>query len=160
MSETRAFLRHALATLAYRAAKPIRGASARFGEFRVSPTSRTPREILAHMGDLMDWALGMVADGESRWHEAEPLEWSAETTRFHTRLEALDRHLASEAEVRWPLEVIFQGPVADALQHVGQLTLLRRAAGEPMRGESYARAEIVVGRVGIEQAPPRAEFDE
>jgi hypothetical protein len=54
---------------------------------------------------------------------------------------------------------LFQGPIADALTHVGQLNMLRRTAGSPVRGESYARAEIVRGRVGAEQAAPRFEFD-
>lgn len=159
MSEARRFLRHTCATLAYRAAKATRGASAAFGDFKPSATSRTPREILAHMGDLMDWALGMADLGKSQWAEAAPLPWEEEVRRFHARLEAFDARLASDEEVHWSLEVLFQGPIADALQHVGQLTYLRRLAGEAMKGESYARAEIVVGRVGVEQTPPGSEFD-
>lgn len=159
MSDARRFLRHTCATLAYRAATSTRGASAAFGDFKASPTSRTPREIVAHMGDLMDWALGMSAQGKSQWVDAPLLPWDEEVQRFHLRLSAFDAHLASTEEVRWSLEVLFQGPVADALQHVGQLTYLRRLAGEAMKGESYARAEIVVGRVGIEQSVPGLELE-
>jgi hypothetical protein len=36
---------------------------------------------------------------------------------------------------------------------------LRGVAGAPIRPESYARAEIVAGRVDRAQAPPRVEFD-
>jgi hypothetical protein len=57
------------------------------------------------------------------------------------------------------MEKLIQGPLADALTHVGQLAMLRGMAGVPVRPESYPRAEIVVGRVGIDQAAPRAEFD-
>ena len=159
MSEVRLFLRHTCATLAYRAAKATRGASPIFGDFKPHPTSRTPSEILAHMGDLMDWALGMAALGKSKWAGATPLPWDDEVRRFHDRLAAFDAHLASDQEIRWSIEVLFQGPIADALQHVGQLTYLRRLAGEAMKGESYARAEILVGRVGAEQTPPSSEFD-
>jgi len=159
MPKARHFLRHTCATLAYRAAKATRGASATFGDFKPSPTSRTPTQILAHMGDLMDWALGMAASGKSVWADAKPLPWDEEVRRFHDRLAAFDAHLASDEEVHWSLEVLFQGPIADALQHVGQLTYLRRLAGEPMKGESYARAEIQIGRLGAEQTPPSFEFD-
>ena len=159
MSDVRRFLRHTCATLAYRAAKSTRGASSAFGDFKASPTSRTPREIVAHMSDLMEWALGMAVRGKSQWAEAPLLPWDEEVQRFHVRLSAFDAHLASTEEVRWSLEVLFQGPVADALQHVGQLTYLRRLAGEAMKSESYARAEIVVGRVGIEQAAPGFGFE-
>ena len=65
-----------------------------------------------------------------------------------------------EASVTSP-EHLFQGPVADALTHTGQINLLRRMAGTPVRGESYNRAPIAVGQTGFEQpAPdPRFEFD-
>jgi hypothetical protein len=54
--------------------------------------------------------------------------------------------------------VLFQGPIADALNHVGQLAMLRRLAGSPVGGENYAKAEIVVSRFGLEQAKPVREF--
>ena len=57
------------------------------------------------------------------------------------------------------VEELFQGPIADALTHVGQLTLLRRLSGSPVRGENYLRAEIAAGRVGPEQVPPKGEFE-
>src|SRR5512139_2152906 len=60
MDDPRALLRHTLATLAYRAAKTLRGAPASFAEYRAGPGSRTPVEILAHMGDLLDWALHLA----------------------------------------------------------------------------------------------------
>ncbi|MEO5987915.1 MAG: hypothetical protein ABIU54_09735 [Candidatus Eisenbacteria bacterium] len=159
MPRPHSFLRHACATLGYRAAKAMRDASPGFASFQASPTSRTPLEILAHMGDLMDWALGMAAEGKSQWRDSGPLPWAQEVQRFHAGLDAFDRLLASGEELLWSPEVLFQGPIADALQHVGQLTFLRRLAGEPMKGESYARAEIVVGRVGTDQTPANVEFD-
>ena len=59
----------------------------------------------------------------------------------------------------YPLGVIFQGPIADALTHVGQLAMMRGAAGLAVRPESYARAEIRAGRVGLDQSAKRTEFD-
>ena len=58
-----------------------------------------------------------------------------------------------------PAEKLFQGPIADALTHVGQLTLLRRMAGARIRGENYFAAEIEAGRVGADQSTKRMEFD-
>jgi hypothetical protein len=151
-------LRHTLATVAYRAGKALRGAPAEFAEYRAGPGTRTPAEILAHMGDVFDWALSM-ARGKQEWHESKPLPWEQEVARFFAALKAFDDYLASEEPVQGPMEKLFQGPVADALSHTGQLALLRRMAGAPVRAENYARAEIVAGRVGADQATPRREFD-
>jgi len=154
----RVLLRHSVATVAYRAAKAVRGAPDDFATFRAWDGTRTPIAILAHLGDLFDWAL-TTARGDERWHEATPQSWPEEVERFFTSLERFDAHLASEQPLASPPERLFQGPIADALTHIGQLTMLRRAAGRPVRGENYHRADIVGGRVGPEQTAPRREFD-
>jgi hypothetical protein len=151
-------LRHCVATLAYRGGKAVRGAPEEFGAFAAGAGLRTPLQILAHVGDLLDWALSM-ARGEQRWQDSKPLAWDEEVARFFRGLEEFDAYLASGAPLNVPAEGLFQGPVADALTHVGQIALLRRMAGTPVRGENYFKAEIVAGRVGAEQAAPRREFD-
>jgi hypothetical protein len=155
---TRAMLRHTVATLAYRAAKAVRGAPPSFAEYHAGPTTRTPAQVLAHLCDLLDWAL-QLANGKSVYAESKPQAWDADGARFFTALAAFDARLADPAPLGHSAEILFQGPVADALQHTGQLTMLRRLAGSPVRGESYAKAEILSGRVGPDQAPPRREFD-
>ena len=87
-----------------------------------------------------------------------PGEWSADVERFHRGLAALDAFLASDAPLGFPAARMFQGGIADALTHVGQIAMLRRMAGAPVKGENYFQAEIVIGRVGAEQAKPRREF--
>ncbi|HEV2388325.1 MAG TPA: hypothetical protein VGS20_13845 [Candidatus Acidoferrales bacterium] len=154
----RRLLRHTVATLAYRVGKALGNAPASFPRFRAVPGSRTPEEILAHMGDLFDWALAL-ADGKHAWHDSKPLPWDQEVSRFFTALEAFDRRLASDAKLGFPAGKLFQGPIADALTHTGQLALLRRLAGAPIRGENYFRAEIAAGRAGRQQAAPVQEFD-
>lgn len=154
----RELLRHTIATLAYRGGKTIRHASSSFGEFRISTRTRTPGEILAHIGDLMEWALS-IAQGQQQWHDSAPLPWDAEGRRFFTALEAFDAYLASDKPMHEPAEKLFQGPIADALTHVGQIAMLRRIAGVPVRGENYHKAHIVAGHVGPEQAAPVREFD-
>jgi hypothetical protein len=147
-------LRHTLATLAYRGGKAVRGAPDGFAEYRASPSSRMP----GHVGDLLDWAVSL-ADGRHEWHDSPPLPWEKEIERFHAGLATLDARLAGKEPLGFSAERLFQGPIADALTHVGQITLLRRIAGAPVRGENYFKAEIAAGRVGPEQSPPRREFD-
>ena len=153
-----ALLRHTLATLAYRGGKALRGAPSEFAGFRATAETRTPAEILAHLGDLLDWA-GKLADGQHEWHDSAPLAWEQGGKRFFAALEAFDRRLASGAPLGSSAESLFQGPIADALTHVGQISMLRRIAGAPVRGENYFRAEITIGRVGADQAQPKREFD-
>lgn len=155
---TRDFLRHTVATVAYRGAKAIANAPDGFDDFKSFETTRTPLEILAHIGDLFDWALSM-AIGQTVWKTAKPLAWEQERERFFAAVKRFDDHLASDAPVASPLEKLFQGPVADALTHVGQLNLLRRMFECPVRGENYFKAEIEIGCVGAEQSARRVEFD-
>ena len=156
-SSARELLRHTVATLAYRGGKALRGAPADFSSYRVAAGTRTPGEILAHIGDLLDWAL-WLAKGEHKWKDTPPAAWDADVERFFAGLARFDEYLAGESALGRSAEELFQGPVADALTHIGQISLLRRLAGGPVRAENYSKAEIVRGRVGVEQAKPRVEF--
>jgi hypothetical protein len=151
-------LRHTLATLAYRGGKAIRDVDQEFADFRAAPGTRTPAEILAHIGDLLDWAV-QLADGKHVFHESSPLQWNQEVARFFRGLEALDQRLESEKPTGFSPEKLFQGPIADALAHVGQIAMLRRMFGRPVRGENYFLADIMAGRVGTRQSAPRREFE-
>lgn len=150
-------LRHALATLAYRAAKPLRDAPADFSSFRAAPGSRSAGEILAHLGDLMDWALSL-ARGKEKWRNSKPQPWPDDVARFFAAISAVDRQLASSASLGARAEKIFQGAIADSLTHVGQISMLRRLAGAPVRGENYAVALIEIGRTGLDQNAAVFEF--
>jgi len=151
-------LRHLLATLAYRAAKAVRNVPEEFPHASVSPTTRRPILIVAHLADLMAWALPL-ADGRSEWSAGGGDDWHEEVERFFAGLEALDRRLASSPVSAESIQKLIQGPLADALTHVGQIAMLRGMTGAPLRPESYARARVVSGQVGREQAPPSYEFD-
>jgi hypothetical protein len=154
----RQLLRHTAATVAYRGGKTLRGAPTTFAQYGAPETSRTPLKILAHLGDLFDWALNM-AKGTPTWNDSAPLPWDQEVQRFFAALKTFDDYLASDQPLQAPLERLFQGPIADALTHVGQLAMLRRMANAPMKGENYFVAEISAGRVGADQAAPKREFD-
>ena len=156
--DVRDYLRHSLATLAYRGGKVLRGAPADFGSFRVGDTSRTPAQILAHVCDLLDWSLSLVR-GREAWRNSSPGPWDEDVKRFHDTLKMLDALIAERDSSEYEWTRVFQGPIADAFTHVGQLALLRRLAGGAIRGENYFKADIESGRVGPDQAAARREFD-
>ena len=155
MDEKREFLRHTVATLAYRVTRAIEGAPEEFALF--NGAGRTPAQILAHMGDLFDWALS-ICRGEEKWHNSEPLPWPEEKKRFFAALTAFDALLASETPLQAPLERLFQGPVADALTHTGQIAMLRRLSGFKKMDEDFFLAEIATGKVGAEQPAPILQY--
>jgi len=152
-----AFLRHTLATVAYRGGKALRGAPESFANYSTGENGRTPAQILAHMGDLYDWALSIVS-GNQVWKDSQPLPWEKGVERFFASLKKFDDYLASGNEMHETASALFQGPIADSLTHIGQIAMLRRMAGCPIKGENYHKAEIIAGRVGMEQSAPRREF--
>lgn len=154
----RQMLRHTVATMANHGGKAVRHAPQGFATFRIGESTRAPEKILAHIGDLFDWALSL-AQGKHVWRDSTPLPWAQEVERFFLTLKKFDDYLASEAPLGFPAEKLFQGPIADALTHVGQIAMLRHLAGAPVRGENYFKAEIVAGRIGPEQSAARVEFD-
>ena len=154
---TRQLLRHTVATIAYRGAKAVRGAPEAFSSFTCGGGCRSAGEILAHIGDLLDWALSM-ADGSRQWHDSKPQSWNDDVRRFHSALAAFDSYLVSDKPLQAPMEKLFQGPIADALTHVGQIAVMRRLAGSPVKGENYFAADISSGRLGPEQVAPKREF--
>lgn len=154
----RQLLRHALATLAYRGGKAVRNAPTDFDVFQVAQGARTPGKLLTHLCDLMDWALSM-AKGEAAWVDSEPTWWDQDVQRYHASMKSLDDYLASDLALYAPVEKLLQGPIADALTHVGQLMMLRRLANTPVKSENYFKADIQSGRVGANQNPPKREFD-
>jgi hypothetical protein len=151
-------LRHCVATLAYRGGKAIRGAPPEFATFQAAPGTRTPAEILAHISDLFDWALEL-ADGRQTWSNSPAVGWDESAARFFAALEAFDRRLASNEPIQCEPEKLLQAPIADALSHIGQIAMLRRIAGCPIRGENYFVAKIEAGRAGAAQPEPLVEFD-
>ena len=160
MNEVRKFLRHATAVIAYRGAKTMRGAPPEFAHFKAGPTTRTPLEILAHLGDLLEVSAARLR-GPAQWNPMPPDTWEKQVARFHAALASIDEALASDAPIEAPLEQWYQGPFADSLTHIGQLATLRRMSGHPMKGEAYFYAPIEAGRVGPDQklTDPKYEFD-
>jgi hypothetical protein len=145
----RDLLRHLVATLAYRGGIAVLDAPKNFAEFRIYETTRTAGEILAHIGDLVEGSLYLVK-GEFVYLQSSPQMWEDDMKRFFKAVKEFDSYLASDALLAQPIEKILQGPIADALTHVGQIVMLRRIAGKPIREESYFTAEIKAGEINEE----------
>lgn len=145
----REVLRHMVATVAYRGGLAVTDAPAGFDTFRAHETTRTPGEILAHIGDLLEGSLHLVK-GEMVYLTSAPLPWAEEVTRFFAAGKKFDSYLASQAPLACPVERLIQGPIGDALTHVGQIVMLRRMAGKPVRVGEYFTAEIVAGEIDEE----------
>ena len=154
----REFLRHIVATVSYRGSKAIRHAPESFADFKIGETTKTPLEILSHMGDLFAWALSQ-AEGKEIWEDSKTLQWEKEVERFFETIKKFDDFLASDKPIEVSQEKLFQGPIADALTHVGQIAMLRRLADSPIRGENYFKAAVQMGNVYVEQPDSPYEFD-
>jgi len=154
----RELLRHALATIAYRGGKAVRDVPPDFANFRINETTRTPIAILAHIGDLLGWSLS-IAKGKREFHSVEPQGWDEDVKRFFSTLNDFDQYLASDEPLACSAKKLFQAPIADALTHIGQIAMLRRIAGTPMRAENYFVAKIATGMVAADQPAPVFEFD-
>ena len=145
----RELLRHVVGTVAYRGGIAVLDAPENFAEFRINETARTPGEILAHIGDLLEGSLYLIK-GELVYLASSPLQWEEEIERFFSAVKGLDSYLASDMPLLCPVEKLIQGPIGDALTHVGQIVILRRVAGKPVRVASYFTAEIVAGTIDRE----------
>ena len=138
-----------LATVIYRGRMALADAPAGFESFSVNEDLRKPAEILAHIADLFEGSTYLL-QGDLVYLDSTPLPWRDEVSRFFATAKRLDSYLASDAPLSCPVEKLIQGPVGDALTHVGQLVMLRRLAGSPVRAESYFTADITPGIVAEE----------
>lgn len=135
-------LRHFLATLAYRMEHVMQGAPEDFARFDAGNGVRSPGRILEHVNDVLGFTLNQFRpDSYSGEHTS---GMDAERALFHDLLRRIGEMLQQEEEQlsEETLERILQGPLADAMTHVGQLAMLRRLAGSPVPPENYFRAGI------------------
>jgi hypothetical protein len=144
----RQLLRHLLGTIDFRLSVAIVDAPDGFADFSLASDVRTPGEILAHIGDLIEGSL-CILKNEMRYLNTPPSDWNADVERIRRLTRELDEYLASDAQLAVPVEKLIQGPFGDALTHVGQLVMLRRAAGSPIAQVGYFEAEIVPGQFAL-----------
>lgn len=155
-----ALVRHFLGAIAYRTQKALRDAPREYAEFAAGNQVRTPAEILRHMTSLLGYVRTFYVGGTYPM-KPEPLaDLAAEAARFHEMLEDVGRRLESgERPGDLTYLQLLQGPLADLMTHVGQLALLRRLAGTPVRPENFIHADVRADRLGREQPHPARPDD-
>jgi hypothetical protein len=155
MTEQQKLVQHFLAAIAYRTQKALRGAPESFVDFRAGSNVRTPHELVWHMTGVLGYARTFFHGGI--WQPEKLESFTEEVTRFHQVLEALGTDLEKESPARdLSLEKLLQGPLADAMTHVGQLAMLRRLAGFPVPPENFIRAAIDSSNLSANQPMPVA----
>lgn len=155
MNESRRLLQHFLAALAYRTQKALRGAPSDFADFNAGAQVRTPHELLWHMTGLMGYARTIFHGGEFAPPRLETFKQEVE--RFHATLALLLKDFGNDKlTARITDDQFLQGPLADAMTHVGQLAMLRRLHGVPVPSENFIFAKVDAGNVGPNQAEPVA----
>ena len=155
MDDKRHMLRHFLAALAYRTQKALRGAPESFADFQAGHDVRTPNELVRHMTSVLGYARTFFIGGAYR---PEPLPtFRAEIERFHSMLEELRAELESDRPLNGLTEEqLLQGQFSDAMTHAGQLAMLRRLHGEPVRSENFIHAAISPENLTADQPDPVA----
>ncbi|HUR96717.1 MAG TPA: hypothetical protein VMZ26_01490 [Pyrinomonadaceae bacterium] len=155
MDDKRHMLRHFLAALAYRTQKAVRGAPDSFADFEAGNDVRTPKELVRHITSVLGYARTFFIGGEYR---PEPLPtFRDEIQRFHAMLADLGEHLTDGTPLRaLTEEQLLQGQFSDAMTHVGQLAMLRRLHGDPVRSENFIHAAISPENLSIDQPDPVA----
>ena len=155
MTDSRRLLQHFLGALAYRTQKALRDAPDSFAGFRIAPTARTPFEVLWHMTGLIGYARTMLHGGDFEPPRVNSM--AEEVARFHDTLAALSRDFGDESlTAKISDEQFLQGPLADAMTHVGQLAMLRRVHGVPVPSENFIFATVTAANVSGDQPLPAA----
>ncbi len=156
MNDKANMVRHFLAALAYRFHKAVNKAPKDF--YKLTPGSgiRTPLEIVHHMNGVLGYGKVVLETGDTDyWYANAKHDWDGEVQTLHKTLESLDALLENAISIEdEKLQRLLQGPLSDAMTHVGQLAMLRRIANSPLPGENFYKADIRVGRVSEKQPDP------
>jgi hypothetical protein len=155
VNRDRELLLHFLAAIAYRTQKAVREAPSSYPEFAAGLGARTPVQIIRHMTSLMGYAETLFRGGAYPFVPEALPTFAEEVARFHEMLGRVGELLQSPAMLRGiSTEQLLQGPLADAMTHVGQLALLRRLSDSPVRGENFVFAHVRADQLGVDQAAP------
>ncbi len=135
-------LRHLLVALGDRFEHAVAGVPRGFGDFDAGRETRRPVEIVRHMHGLMRFAGALWSGSEAA--SVEPGNWEAEVAAFRAELRSLDALLRAMPAPTGQTTAakVLQGPLLDALTHVGQLLTLRRLAGAPVPPRRYYRVDM------------------
>jgi len=150
-------IRHLTATVAYRFAKQVKAAPTHFATFDAGNDVVSPVKIVNHITVVIRFAQQLI-DKTIKPTAPKTKNISEAAEIFHNALQLLDEMLLERDIEEKVLCQIIQGPLADALTHIGQLSTLRRLSGAPVYSENYMLADIQSGRVGATQTISEHQF--
>lgn len=140
----RTSIRHTLATLGYRTGWALTDIPDNYPDFKPGNEAMSPSEIMLHMADLMQGPNNHFKGKEYVPIEVEGFE--NRVKRFFIELEELDKTVANAEIDRDKLLKMFQGPMIDAMTHVGQLMVIHRLCGHPKKAKQYFLKDIQIGK--------------
>lgn len=139
------YLRHTLATIAYRFQKSVSVAGKGFAGFSLGKGSRNTTEIIHHIYHVLWWTRVFVQEERFINEKPEKLSFALEIKRVNSELAVLDKVFSETALGMDFSKRLLQGPLSDVLTHIGQLSMLSRLNGHPIKGEDFSSAEISTG---------------
>ena len=147
--DTTRILRHLVATIAYRASHSLRDVPEGFEQVSLADGGKTAGELVFHISQVLSFAIATVTGTERIRYERQ--DWTREVERFYALLGQLDANLAAGASMEEGMDLkLVQGPLADALTHIGQIHSMRRKAGVPIAAASYLKADVRAGRTALQ----------
>ena len=140
-------LRHFLSTISYRTEKALEKAPDNFPDLQLREGVRTPKEIMHHINELIIRTKARLNDEDMKTVTVEPMDWEDEVNRLFFAVHELDKVIVAKQDVLDPdlTKRLLQGPLADAMTHIGQLAMLRRLSGSPIIAENFMAADISAG---------------
>jgi hypothetical protein len=152
MPEKNELLRHYLASIAYHATKALRDAPPNYPEHDPGNGARTPHSLLHHINSVLTYAHSFYQHYDNTRPPQKP--WDGELQGLYDIPSKLDHSIQSGKPRGVTEEQLLQGPLSDAMAHVGQLLMLRRLAGSPVPSENFIHADIKPGQLGPNQPDP------
>ena len=147
--QTTRLMRHLVATIAYRSKLVLNDPPEGFADQRLAEGAMSAIELVNHMAMVLGYCRARLTQGERVPFDL--TTWDEEVERFYQVLNDIDASLASGAQLGEGEDLkMVQGPLADTCAHIGQLSTLRRAAGSPVTGTNFIKAEVTVGNYGID----------
>ena len=153
MTEKQSMLCHFLASIAYHVQKALRDSPEGFASLSVGARSRTPQDIVRHMESVLGYARTFFIGGSYENHPMPTL--CDEVRRLHATLQDLVKLISDGRRlIGITEEQLLQGPLSDAMTHVGQISYLRRLFGSPVPSENFIYANITARNVSTDQPMP------
>lgn len=138
-------LRHIISTIKYRFEKSINGNQQNFSDFSLGKGSRSSREIIHHMNDVIYSTRVFIEQESMPQEKIEEVSFENEIERFNSELKRIDHLLDNkDLDINYSKR-LFQGPFSDILTHIGQIAMLQRLCNNPIDREDSSRSEIKTG---------------